>query len=341
MLRFGKKRQKISTSCTYPERGIFYCGFFFIAGKREIWYSIDIMKNKIIILIIILLVGFGLYAILAGGGGDADVTPPKDTETTQTGDTENVDTVYERETVIGQSVEGRDIIAYHYGIGTDELLFVGGIHAGYSWNTSLVSYEAMDYFDANESSIPSNVRITVIPVLNPDGLYTVTGTEGRFSEQDIPASLELQISGRFNANDVDLNRNFDCDWQSKGMWQSTTVSGGTSAFSEPESIAIKNYIESNTPRAVIAWYSAVGGVFASSCHNGVLPETTNITTIFSSASGYPAYESFDFYAITGDMVNWLARKNIPAISVLLTTHNDVEWNKNKAGIEALLSHYAL
>ncbi len=40
------------------------------------------------------------------------------------------------------------------------------------------------------------------------------------------------------------------------------------------------------------------------------------------------------------MVNWLAKEKVPAISVLLTTHDDTEWQKNKAGIEALLKHFA-
>ena len=51
-------------------------------------------------------------------------------------------------------------------------------------------------------------------------------------------------------------------------------------------------------------------------------------------------ESFDFYEITGDMVNWLAKNKVPAISVLLSTHNSIEWDKNLAGIKALLEHYA-
>jgi len=72
----------------------------------------------------------------------------------------------------------------------------------------------------------------------------------------------------------------------------------------------------------------------------VLPETRVITNAYADASGYAAYEDFDFYEITGDAINWLAKKNIPAISVLLTTHEDVEWNKNRAGIEALLEYYA-
>jgi beta-lactamase superfamily II metal-dependent hydrolase len=40
------------------------------------------------------------------------------------------------------------------------------------------------------------------------------------------------------------------------------------------------------------------------------------------------------------MVNWLAKKNIPAISVLLTTHQDTEWNKNLAGIKAMFAYYS-
>jgi hypothetical protein len=33
----------------------------------------------------------------------------------------------------------------------------------------------------------------------------------------------------------------------------------------------------------------------------------------------------------------MAKKDIPAISVLLSNHQDIEWKKNKAGIQAVLS----
>ena len=246
----------------------------------------------------------------------------------------------EKETIIGTSVGGRDITAYHFGTGDTDILFVGGIHGGYSWNTPLVAYEAIDYFTENQSVIPENVRVTVIPVLNPDGLYVVAGTAERFTEDNIPSNVEETITGRFNANAVDLNRNFDCEWQSTGTWQSTTVDGGSKAFSEPESEALRAYVEGNMPEAVVAWYSAAGGVFASSCRNGVLEETNTLTNLYADASGYKAYEEFDFYKITGDMVNWFAKNEVPAISVLLSTHDTIEWSKNKKGIDALLNHYA-
>lgn len=248
--------------------------------------------------------------------------------------------VNEKETVIGTSVENRVITAYHYGTGDTEVLFVGGIHGGYSWNTTLVAYELMDYLEDNPNVIPENVMVTVIPVLNPDGLARVVDTEDRFVSSDVSTLASALTSGRFNGNTVDLNRNFDCDWQSSGMWQSKTVSGGNRVFSEPESQALKGYVEARDIEGAVVWYSAGGGVFASNCHDDILPETLVLTNTYAKASGYKAYESFDFYEITGDMVNWLAKNDIPAISVLLTTHTDVEWDKNKAGIEALLKHYA-
>ena len=81
-------------------------------------------------------------------------------------------------------------------------------------------------------------------------------------------------------------------------------------------------------------------MYSSSCKNGVSSETKALTNIYAKASGYKAYEDFDYYAITGDMMNWLAKIGVPAISVLLTTHTDTEWSKNVKGIEAVLKHYA-
>ncbi|MEX2013600.1 MAG: M14 family zinc carboxypeptidase, partial [Parcubacteria group bacterium] len=244
------------------------------------------------------------------------------------------------ESVIGQSVEKRNITAYHYGTGGTGLLFVGGIHGGYSWNTVLLAYQMMDYLKENPTVIPNNIKVTIIPVLNPDGLNKVVGTAGRFTQADAPSSLALTIPGRFNAHTVDLNRNFDCDWQASGKWQEKTVSGGDKAFSEPESQALKNYVETNKPTAVIAWFSAAGGVYASSCNGSISSETRAIMEKFAKASGYSAYKSFDFYKTTGDVTNWLAKNNISAISVILTNHTDTEWTKNQKGLGALLEHYA-
>lgn len=299
------------------------------------------MKKIIILIIVLALISLIGYLSLRNQPENTQVTEtptPTGQNEENTGE-ENEDPDGPGVTVIGKSVEDRDITAYHFGDGETELLFVGGIHGGYSWNTALVAYELMDYLEENTDVVPQNVKVTVIPVLNPDGLNKVVGSAGRFTEADVPDNQSETIAGRFNARNVDLNRNFDCDWQTEGTWQSRTVSGGDSAFSEPEAQAIRDYVNREEPTAVVVWYSAAGGVFASNCHGGVSSETTALTNAYAEASGYRAYQSFDFYEITGDMVNWLAKENIPAISVLLTNHSDIEWDKNRAGIEALLERY--
>lgn len=312
------------------------------------------MKNLIIIGVVLILIGIGAYLFIQNSSNTLRIdneqtikekpvvtTPTSTTSTVPVNQEEEAEEqTNEKETIIGNSIEERAITAYHFGSGDTELLFVGGIHGGYSWNTVLVAYELMDYLEANPTIIPENIKVTVIPVLNPDGLNKVVGSTGRFAATDVPTSQATLVAGRFNASTVDLNRNFDCDWQSAGTWQSKTVSGGSKVFSEPESQALRDYVESHDITAAVVWYSAAGGVYASNCHNGVLPETTTLTNLFAKASGYAAYNSFDFYELTGDMVNWLAKNDIPAISVLLTNHKDVEWNKNKAGVEAVLKHYA-
>jgi len=300
------------------------------------------------LVIVIAVIGIGSYMLGAQRGSKpAEVsqqqvqtntsTQPQATTSENSNETE---TQKEGKETIGESAGKHDIVAYHYGVGDKEILFVGGIHGGYGWNTSLVAYELVDYLEDNPETIPKNVRVTVIPTLNPDGLERVVGKDGRFEASEAPSAMGTIVTGRLNDNDVDLNRNFDCDWQAEGVWQNKKVSGGSSAFSEPEADALREYVSKHPPTAVIAWYSSAGGVYASNCHNGVSAETSALTSLFAKASGYAAHESFDYYDITGDMVNWFAKENVPAISVLLTNHTDVEWSKNKKGIEALLAHYA-
>jgi predicted deacylase len=219
------------------------------------------------------------------------------------------------------------------------LAFVGGVHGGYEWNSVLLAYTFMDYLDANPTAIPANLRITVIPSANPDGLFAVVGKEGRFALADVSTSTIVQESGRFNAHGVDLNRNFACKWQPKSTWRSKEVSAGSTAFSEPETQAIRNFIASSSPTAVVFWHSQSNAVYASQCEKGILPETLTIMNAYAVAAGYPAIKSFDAYVTTGAADDWLASQNIPAITVELKTHETIEWEKNLAGIKALFKRY--
>jgi hypothetical protein len=218
-------------------------------------------------------------------------------------------------------------------------MFVGGIHGGYEWNSTLLAYEAIDYFSANQNSIPTNLSVTIIPNANPDGLFTIVGKTGRFSTADVRESTVVG-EGRFNANSVDLNRNFACKWQPESMWRGNTVSAGTSAFSEPEARAIRDFVQNYHPAAAIFWHSQANAVYASECEAGILPGTRTIMQAYATAAGYPAVDTFDAYAVTGDAEGWLASIGIPALTVELSTHETIEWERNLAGIKALLALYA-
>jgi eukaryotic-like serine/threonine-protein kinase len=241
--------------------------------------------------------------------------------------------------VIGKSVEGRDISAFTFGSGNKSLVFVGGIHGGYEWNSVLLAYQLMDYLKANPDLVPENVTVTIIPSLNPDGIYAVTSKTGRFTLADIKPNL-VNGTGRFNSRGVDLNRNFDCEWQATSTWKGNVVSAGTSTFSEPEAMAFKSYVLNNKPALVVFWHSQSNGVYASHCKSDILPEALSLLNAYSLASGYPSYKTFDSYVITGAADDWLAKINIPAFSVELKTHETVEWEQNLAGIKALFSFYS-
>lgn len=319
-------------------------------------------KNIGIILAILAIVGIGfLYYYLANiPEGNENLPPIEKSQTQEPQDTDNApqenipvqentngETTPAEEaseeqdaskTIIGKSINGRDIAAYHFGNGPKEILFVGGTHGGYAWNTALLAYQLIDRLRNNPDDIPVNGKITVIPVLNPDGLAKVVDTAGEFTAADVLASADISVA-RFNANNVDLNRNFDCNWQAKAVWQSKTVSAGTAAFSEPESAAIRDYAQNHQLAAVVAWYTSGGGVYSASCGNGVSSETQTLTDLYANASGYAAHSNFESYQVSGDMTDWFAKNNVAAIGVLLTASDSTEWSKNWAGCQAVIDHF--
>jgi hypothetical protein len=117
------------------------------------------------------------------------------------------------------------------------------------------------------------------------------------------------------------------------------VSAGTSVLSEPEAQAISQFILNDHPTAVVFWHSKSNAVYASQCNDGILPATTELMKTYADASGYKAVPSFDAYKVTGAVEDWLASINIPAITVELKTHEEIEWDKNLAGSLALIKHY--
>lgn len=237
--------------------------------------------------------------------------------------------------IIGSSVEGRPIEAYRFGRGETDLIFVGGIHGGFEWNSAVLAYWFIDYFRLRPERIPHDLTVHIIPAANPDGLYAVTGKTGHIVPSDI---LTDTTTARFNANGVDLNRNWDCDWSADAVWGSRAVSGGDEPFSEPETVALRDYFLRVGPAAVVFWHSAAFAVYASGCDGSYAP-SRELADIYAGASGYVSQRGLTLYKITGDAGNWLASQEIPAVAVELKSRRTLDLSRNMAGVAAVLAHY--
>jgi hypothetical protein len=291
---------------------------------------------KVLLGIILLLIGLGLLFLTFRETTETPAPLQEPTEEIITAP----ETPTTTQRVIGSSVEGRTIEAYTFGTGETNLLFVGGVHGGYEWNSILLAYEMVDYFSADQTTIPEDITVHIIPNLNPDGLFAATMLEARFAATDIlNNNMHTSGLGRMNANGVDLNRNFDCKWAPQSSWRGVTVSAGTAPFSEPEAAALRDYVVMTNPAAAVFWHSQANNVYASECEAGVLPETLALMNTYAAAGKYGAVPVFDAYPITGDVEGWLASIGIPAVTVELETRTSIEWDRNLAGTMAVLQLY--
>lgn len=239
--------------------------------------------------------------------------------------------------IIGQSVYGKDIVVHTFGNGDKNILFVGGIHGGYEWNSVVLAERMIGYFSSNLEVIPDNVTVSIIPVLNPDGLALVTGGVINNLQLEDVTNWSADGTGRFNANGIDLNRNFACKWQPQASWRGKSISAGSEAFSEPEAQALRDHVLKTKPEAVIFWHSIAGNVYGSECEDGILPLTLKIMNSYAEAGDYGAVPAFDAYPVTGDAEGWLASIGIPAITVELATRESIEWEQNLSGTTAILN----
>ncbi len=226
------------------------------------------------------------------------------------------------EETIGFSAGGLPITLYTLGDGSRIVTLVGGIHAGFAPAGVAVVEQAMAHFQQNPDEIPDGVALHFIPNANPDSPFA-------------PGD----VAGRLNANGVDLNRNFGCDWSST----STTTGGiplneGSRAFSEPEATALGDYFTSVRPSVVIFYEArASSGLVTPGECDGSIGDTERFARAYAAGSGYPFRVT---EPVNGDASNWLVQQGIPAFFVLLLDYADLTnsaWSHNLDGINDTLS----
>jgi len=225
--------------------------------------------------------------------------------------------------VIGYSMAELPLEVYHFGDGPSQRLIVAGIHGGYEWNTIALADELIEYLEENSDFIPQEVTLYILRAANPDGEARAHGS-----------------AGRANENGVDINRNFPAnwaaDWDRLGCWNQLPITAGTRPMSEPETSAIMQFILSNRIEALISYHSAALGIFAGG--QPPYPESHDLAQTLAAVSPYafpPPYETGCEY--TGQLADWAANHNIPAVDIELTNHEDTDFAINLKILEAFLN----
>lgn len=202
---------------------------------------------------------------------------------------------------IGTSVQGLPINAYFFGSGTP-VLYTGAIH-GNELSSKYIMDDWINELSAYPDKIPSGRQIVVVPVVSPDG---------------------VAVAKRYNANNINLNRNFPtANWVSNIQVAGGNVeagAGGSSALSEPESVALANFTQQLRPSFVVTYHSAGSIVNSNDAGNSVA-----IGREYARLTKYRFVANAETNAVfglemSGTYEDWLAEIGIPAI--LLEMPND-------------------
>ncbi|MCA9956893.1 MAG: hypothetical protein KC434_19320, partial [Anaerolineales bacterium] len=224
-----------------------------------------------------------------------------------------------REITIGQSVLGKPITAVAFGSGPHALIFVGGIHAGYGPSSVTLAEAVIEHYQTNPeaaATIPDNVTLYIIPNLNPDAAPNPGDTQART-----------------NANGVNLNRNWPCNFVPGPEF-------GVAALSEPENQALNSFVEAENPVAVIFWNFPVtqanhSVVSPGLCRAGQEDVSRELMNAYASASGYQTRQADPNNVFSGDATDSMADLGIPSVFILLDSATAIDLELHLAAITAV------
>ncbi len=223
---------------------------------------------------------------------------------------------------IGKSVEGRDLYAIHFNTTPADLesgtsakpgaIYMGNHHARehvsvempLMWAQWLVANRG----DAQVKALLDSRDIWVIPMVNPDG-----------AEWDIRTSrYQFWRKNRGDNKDgtygTDLNRNYGYMWGTGGSSKDTSDETymGTAPFSEPETRAIRDFVESHLNAKVLLTFHTYSELILYPWGHKYDPlENKRDLQVFekmaktmASWNRYTPEQSSELYIASGDTTDW-------------------------------------
>ncbi|MFC3034424.1 M14 family zinc carboxypeptidase [Pseudoalteromonas fenneropenaei] len=164
---------------------------------------------------------------------------------------------------IGDTWEGRPIMLVTisldvtYADDKPALLYTGSIHArewiGNELAIKFIQYVVDNYrFNPKLQSALTRNTLYMVPCLNPDGF--------EYSRNHFSFWRKNRRNNGDGTFGVDLNRNFDAKFMRNQNTASNTY-GGPHAFSEPETCAIRDFVERHSNIRIALDYHSQGNVF--------------------------------------------------------------------------------
>jgi murein peptide amidase A len=217
-----------------------------------------------------------------------------------------------RQFSIGTSVEGRPIPGYTIGNGADKIFYIGTIHGNERSSQYLLS-DWIDWLETNPEKIPSGKTIVILPLLNPDGYAS---------------------NSRFNAHNVDLNRNFgSLSWKKDVKVPGGGIlenGGGSAPLSEPETKALIDYITEQDPSLIISYHSQGSIVIPNGSGNSAALALLYAESVKYQYVQAETENTFE-HDTTGALEDWLYESaGIPTVLLELNSHNNPDlFNRHK------------
>lgn len=197
-------------------------------------------------------------------------------------DTERLQKMYPdliRTSSIGQSVEGRDLLLIEFGRG-DNRIFVNGTHHAREYITATYLMYAIDRYayayrtdslwgQYSPKAILDHVTFCIVPMVNPDGVNLVQNGIGATQHAEELSRMKIYEGAKYgysawkaNIRGVDLNRNYSLFWDPENNTNPRGSNGfqGDAPYTEPEVIAISDYVDQNPFDAYVAFHTQ-GQVF--------------------------------------------------------------------------------
>lgn len=220
-------------------------------------------------------------------------------------------TSWKEQYIYGQSVEGRALVSYIYGKSDEsgtKIMLTGAIH-GEEWRSGDLTRLRQWMDDKPYLLEGQNKSVIIVPLINIDG-----ATKNQ----------------RYNANGVNLNRQFPAYWEPGD-------NRGPYPLSEPETASLADFTIEEAPDYLISYHAQwppYGMIFLGDNGNS---ETMSFARWVANKTGYPVGIFNDGDHVPGDQTEWAETIGIRSLIIEATYRENTDWTKNFPLYQALLN----